>query len=68
MVMKPEPVFARLRAFWGHRQAAGDHALASRQLFNQTIARELATYEHLALLCGRYEGFDERIRQHWQPG
>ncbi len=32
--------------------------------FNQTIAYELARHERIALVCGRYEGFDERIREH----
>ncbi len=34
------------------------------ELFNQSVARELASFDHLALICGRYESFDERIRQH----
>jgi tRNA (guanine37-N1)-methyltransferase len=34
------------------------------RVFNQTVARELAQCERIALICGRYEGFDERIRQH----
>ncbi|HSP17575.1 MAG TPA: tRNA (guanosine(37)-N1)-methyltransferase TrmD [Thermoanaerobaculia bacterium] len=35
--------------------------------FNQAIARELAEKEWLVILCGRYEGFDERIREALQP-
>ena len=34
------------------------------RLFNQQIATELAQYDRVALICGRYEGFDERIREH----
>src|SRR5207344_2005773 len=34
------------------------------RVFNQKIATELSDYERIALLCGRYEGIDERIRQH----
>jgi tRNA (guanine37-N1)-methyltransferase len=34
------------------------------RVFTQSIAQELAAYEHIALICGRYEGFDERVRQH----
>jgi tRNA (guanine37-N1)-methyltransferase len=34
------------------------------RLFNQQIASELAQYNRVALICGRYEGFDERIREH----
>lgn len=34
------------------------------RVFNQTIAQELSQYPRIALLCGRYEGIDERIREH----
>jgi tRNA (guanine37-N1)-methyltransferase len=34
------------------------------RLFTQSVAQELAQHERLALICGRYEGFDERIRRH----
>jgi tRNA (guanine37-N1)-methyltransferase len=34
------------------------------RVFNQTIARELAQHPHLALICGHYEGVDERVREH----
>ncbi len=34
------------------------------RVFNQTIAKELSQHPRIALLCGRYEGIDERIRQH----
>ena len=34
------------------------------RVFNQQIALELAQYDQVALICGRYEGFDERIREH----
>jgi tRNA (guanine37-N1)-methyltransferase len=34
------------------------------RVFNQRIAYELAQYDRVALICGRYEGFDERIREH----
>jgi tRNA (guanine37-N1)-methyltransferase len=37
------------------------------RLFTQSVARELANKEHLVILCGRYEGFDERIREALQP-
>jgi len=33
------------------------------RVFNQSIAKELSQYPHIALLCGRYEGIDERIRE-----
>jgi len=34
------------------------------RLFTQAIARELAAHERIALICGRYEGVDERVREH----
>src|SRR6185436_15016024 len=34
------------------------------RVFTQRVAEELSQYEHIALLCGRYEGIDERIREH----
>jgi tRNA (guanine37-N1)-methyltransferase len=34
------------------------------RLFNQALARELAQHDRLALICGRYEGVDERVREH----
>lgn len=65
MIMKPEPVFAAVESVLGTPPSCPVIMLSPQgELFNQEIARELATYEHLALLCGRYEGFDERIREH----
>jgi tRNA (guanine37-N1)-methyltransferase len=34
------------------------------RVFDQGVAQELSSYPHIALICGRYEGFDERIREH----
>jgi tRNA (guanine37-N1)-methyltransferase len=34
------------------------------RVFNQAVARELSALPRIALLCGRYEGFDERVREH----
>jgi tRNA (guanine37-N1)-methyltransferase len=65
MVMKPEPVFAALEDVLGAALSATPVILLSPQgrLFNQAVARELAASERLALICGRYEGVDERVRQ-----
>ena len=70
MVMKPEPVFEAVESVLG---------LAAQQtqpvtipvilltpqgrVFTQRMAEELSRYKHIALLCGRYEGVDERIRE-----
>ncbi len=62
MVMKPEPIFAAIEAVYQH----GPIILLTPQgrLFNQQIARALAQEPHITLLCGHYEGIDERVIQH----
>ena len=65
MVMKPEPIFAAVEAVLG---APPDYPLVlltpqGRPLTQQVVS-ELAGHERLGLLCGRYEGVDERVRQH----
>jgi len=63
MVLKPEPVYAAVAALppaQGRRQVV--LLTPQGRLFNQGVARELAGYDDLVLLCGHYEGFDERIR------
>lgn len=62
MVMKPEPIFAAVEAVY----QGGPIILLTPQgrLFNQQIARELAQEPRLTLLCGHYEGVDERVCQH----
>jgi tRNA (guanine37-N1)-methyltransferase len=78
MVMKPEPVFEALETVLGLIPTEGSEQTppvpASNipiilltpqgRVFNQGIAKELSAYPHIALLCGRYEGIDERIREH----
>jgi tRNA (guanine37-N1)-methyltransferase len=65
MVMKPEPIFAAVEDVLGTPPKCPIILMSPQgRLFNQEIAFELAKYDHLALLCGRYESLDERIRQH----
>jgi tRNA (guanine37-N1)-methyltransferase len=66
MVMRVDVVDAALDAAYGsHRDAVRKIALApSGRLFDEALAAELAAEHHLALLCGRYEGFDERVVEH----
>ena len=66
MVMKPEPIFAAVESILGDTQSEVPVILLTPQgrVFDQTIARELAGSERIALICGRYEGVDERIREH----
>jgi tRNA (guanine37-N1)-methyltransferase len=64
MVMKPEPFFAALTAIRDARGTPGAVILMSPagERFTQQGARRLAGIEHFVLLCGRYEGIDERVR------
>ncbi len=78
MVMKPEPIFASVEAVLQLSITNHQFQVPKSQnpkipiillsptgrKFTQEIARELAQYEHLILICGRYEGVDERVRQH----
>jgi tRNA (guanine37-N1)-methyltransferase len=78
MVMKPEPVFEAIEsvlglapipaqppATEGTRQGIPIILLTPQgRVFTQRIAEEFSRHERIALLCGRYEGVDERIREH----
>ena len=62
MVLKPEPLFACVEALRG----PGSRVILldpQGRRFTQAVARQLARESHLILLCGRYEGVDERVRQ-----
>jgi tRNA (guanine37-N1)-methyltransferase len=65
MVMRVDVVDAALEAAYGSdREGVRKIALApSGRLFDEALAAELAAESHLALLCGRYEGFDERVAE-----
>jgi tRNA (guanine37-N1)-methyltransferase len=61
MVMRPEPLFAAIEPL----RAAGAQVVLpdpAGERLTDALARELAQVSHLALVCGRYEGIDERIR------
>ncbi len=65
MVMKPEPVFAAVEAVLGAPPECPLVLLTPQgRLFSQQVAFELAALPRVALLCGHYEGIDERIREH----
>lgn len=65
MVMKPEPVFAAVEAVLGIPPQVPVILLSPQgRVFTQTIAQEYAQQPRLALLCGHYEGVDERVREH----
>ncbi len=65
MVMKPEPVFEAVEEVLGSPPSCPVILLTPQgRVFTQRVAQELAGYERLALICGRYEGVDERIRRY----
>jgi tRNA (guanine37-N1)-methyltransferase len=66
MVMRVDVVDAALEAAYGSgRGSVRKIALVpSGRLLDEALAAELAAERHLALLCGRYEGFDERVVEH----
>ncbi len=65
MVMKPEPVFEAVESILGAPPACPVILMTPQgRVFNQKIATELAQLPRIALLSGRYEGVDERIREH----
>src|SRR5689334_20741739 len=65
MVMKPEPVFEAVESVLGRPPECPVILLTPQgRVFNHKIARELAEYPQVGLICGRYEGIDERIREH----
>ncbi len=79
MILKPEPIFNAVEAILGDEAPsrwAGEGEppvpviLLSPQgrLFGQPLARQLSRHSRLVLICGRYEGVDERVRQHLCTG
>jgi tRNA (guanine37-N1)-methyltransferase len=66
MVLMPEPVFAAVEAVDPPRPLL--YLSPAGRPFDQATARSLAEAEGFSLLCGRYEGVDERIRDHLVDG
>lgn len=66
MVLKPEPMFDAVETLTARRGIPDAVVLMSPagKPFTQADARRLAGMRHLVLLCGRYEGIDERVREH----
>ncbi len=67
MVLKPEPIFEAVEAI---KQQPGVSEMPiilltpQGRLFSQSVAQELALYPHIILVCGHYEGVDERVCEH----
>jgi tRNA (guanine37-N1)-methyltransferase len=66
MVMKPEPLFLAVESIWPERTPRQKAILLSAQgrLFDQAMANALSHESELLLICGRYEGVDERVAEH----
>ena len=66
MLLKAEPLFAAVEAVTGGTTTVPRVVLLCPQgeRFTQSKAEELSKEEHLVFICGHYEGYDERIRQH----
>ena len=80
MVLKPEPLFAAVERIREQRRAEADAGSVSRRRVGEggavvltspdgerlthEVAARLSTLDHVVILCGRYEGVDERVREH----
>lgn len=68
MVLKPEPIFAAVEHLLSERKEMKPPRIVlmdpQGETFHQKKAEEFAREDHLILICGHYEGFDERIREH----
>ena len=62
MLLKPEPIFEAVEHL-AHDETRVILLSPSGRKFTQGLARELAPEKHLLLICGSYEGFDERVRE-----
>jgi tRNA (guanine37-N1)-methyltransferase len=69
MVIMPEPVFACVEAVREKVETTGELVMLTPagERLNQKLVEDLAAKQRLLLLCGRYEGFDERIRLGLKP-
>ena len=66
MVLKPEPLYAAVRDIWAQTTTLAERRCTiifdpAGEVFRQKTAKELAGFEQLILICGHYEGFDQRV-------
>ncbi len=61
MVMQPQPIYDAYKSVAGDTKPHVIYMSPQGKTLTQDKARELATYEHIVILCGHYEGVDERI-------
>jgi tRNA (guanine37-N1)-methyltransferase len=66
MLLKAAPIFEAVEAIWPERSEGSKVVLLSAQgkKFDQAKAREFSGLQELLLICGRYEGVDERVAEH----
>ncbi len=66
MVLKCEPLFQAVESIWPERRPDRKAILLSAQgrIFDQAMANRLSRESELLLICGRYEGVDERVAEH----
>jgi len=64
MVLKPEPIFSAVESIVGYQDSRIIMLSPQGQTFTQKKAEELSNEQQLIFICGHYEGFDERIREH----
>jgi len=67
MVLKPEPIFEAVQAVNEQINAQESPVVLltpQGRLLNQQVLQELASHHHFMLICGHYEGLDERVREH----
>jgi len=66
MVLKPEPLFQAVESIWPERLPGRQAILLSAQgrMFDQAAANRLSRESEILLICGRYEGVDERVAEH----
>jgi tRNA (guanine37-N1)-methyltransferase len=67
MVLKPGPIFEAVESIWPDRGEGNRKVVllsAQGRKFDQPVAREFAGLSELLLICGRYEGVDERVAEH----
>src|SRR6202030_4715225 len=64
--LKPAPIFEAVESIWPDRSPGQRLVLLSAQgqRFDQEAARRISQYKELFLICGRYEGVDERVAEH----
>lgn len=64
MVMTPQPIFDAVRKIKGRRKATVILTCPTGKPLTQKLAKNLTKHKNLIILCGHYEGVDERVRRH----